>query len=86
MDLSLQESNQKVVISVMINGLLNINDWHMMGFGELHHMSSLLLFLCLSDLFFWTLRTQVGLLELAGRKMFIFYPLNTSCSTKPIVL
>lgn len=72
--LSLQESNQNVVISVVINDVLNINDWHMMGFWESHHMSSLLLFLCSSDLFFWTLRTQVGLSELAGRKMFIFYP------------
>lgn len=72
--LPLQESNQKVVVRIMINNLLNINDWPMICFGESHHMSSLLLFLCLSDLFFWTLRTQVGLLELAGRKMFIFYP------------
>lgn len=42
--LSLQESNQNMMVSIMINDLLNVNDWHMMGFGEPHHMSSLLLF------------------------------------------
>lgn len=41
-----------------------------MGFWEAHRMSSWRLFLCCADLFLWTLRTQVGLLELAGRKMF----------------
>lgn len=48
---SLQESNQKMVISVMINELLYIDHWHTMGFWESYHMYSLLLFLCLSDLF-----------------------------------
>lgn len=52
------------------------NNWHTMRFLELHHMSSVLLSLCLDDLFSWTLRTQVGLLELAGRKMFIFKPVT----------
>ena len=47
------------------------NDGHMMGFWEAHHMSLWWLFLCCADLFLWTLRTQVGLLELAGRKMFM---------------
>lgn len=75
LSLSLQESNQKMVTSIMINELLCINNhWHTMGFWESYHMSSLLLFLCLSDLFSWTLRTQVRLLELAGRKISIFYP------------
>lgn len=46
------------------------NDGHMMGFWEAHHMSLWWLFLCCADLFLWTLRIQVGLLELAGRKMF----------------
>ena len=64
LSLSLQESNQKM------NGPWCINDGHMMGFWEAHHMSSWWLFLCCADLFLWTLRTQVGLLELAGRKMF----------------
>lgn len=54
--------------------LMNCRILTMMGFWESYHMSSLLLFLCLSDLFSWTLRTQVRLLELAGRKMSIFYP------------